>query len=202
MSEETVRDRVFVVGAGAHADAVSATLGGAGYAVTAFAPGAGEDELAEAAKAGDPLYALVLCVDEGVDNSAPWGPAWRARVGQSLREAFTSTRALARLIMKARRGRILYVVSGAGLNGATDNEALSVISGGVAGMARTVARELASRNVTVNTVAYGPASGDGTPLARAIDPEAVASACAYLLSDAAGSVTGQVLAIDGGWVMR
>jgi len=199
---ETARDRVFVVGAGAYADALTEPLARAGYEATGFAPGATEEQLTEAARAGDALYGLIFCVGDEQSGPEPWGPEWRARGAERVRDAFTCTRALARLIMKARRGRILYIVSGAGLNGAAGNEALSVGSGGVAGMARTVARELASRNVTVNTVAYGPASGEGTPLGKPLSPGAVASACLYLLSEQAETVTGQVLAVDGGWVMR
>lgn len=192
-------DRVFVVGSGAHAGACAGQLAADGFDVKTFAPDMPAEGLAAEAEAGVP-YGLVIALDEEFSAPEDFGSGWRGAVSKVLHDAYAQTRALARLIMRARRGRIVFVVSATGLSGEGDNSALAVASGAMAGMARSVARELAPRTVTVNTVAYG--SSDPAPLGRRPSPEEAASMVGYLLSDAGAPICGQVLSVDSGLVMR
>ncbi len=202
MSEEK-GGRVLLAGDGAYATAIASRLSADGYTVETFAAAVPAEELEAAGKAGADPYALVIVAPEGYPGTTEgWGAAWCAAIADVLRHAFAQTKALARQIMKARRGRIVYVVGACGLSGAGDETGWAVASGGIAGMARSVARELAGRSVTVNTVAYGAAGDAEAPLGRPTTVEEVAAACAYLLSAEAGAITGQVLTLDGGRVMR
>ncbi len=138
---------------------------------------------------------------------------WDAVLGVNLRGTFLFTRAAARPMMKARRGRIINVASVSGLMGNPGQANYSASKAGVIGLTRTVARELASRNVTVNAVAPGFIATDMTaklgeevlvkvrkeiPLGRLGDPQDVADAVLFLASPAASFITGHVLTVDGG----
>jgi 3-oxoacyl-[acyl-carrier protein] reductase len=138
---------------------------------------------------------------------------WDAVININLRGTFLFTRAAARPMMKARQGRIINVASVSGLMGNPGQANYSASKAGVIGLTRTVARELASRNVTVNAVAPGFIATDMTaklseevrqevvkqiPLGRMGDPQDVADAVLFLASDAASFITGHVLTIDGG----
>ena len=138
---------------------------------------------------------------------------WDAVIGVNLRGTFLFTRAAARPMMKARRGRIINVASVSGLMGNPGQANYSASKAGVIGLTRTIARELASRNVTVNAVAPGFIATDMTaklgeevlakvreeiPLGRLGDPQDVADAVLFLASPAASFITGHVLTIDGG----
>jgi 3-oxoacyl-[acyl-carrier protein] reductase len=116
-------------------------------------------------------------------------------------------------MMKQRRGRIVNIASVAGLMGNPGQTNYSASKAGVIGLTRTVARELAARNITVNAVAPGfittemtAAMGEDTleqvrkqvPLGRLGQPQDVADAVLFLVSDAAAFVTGHVLTVDGG----
>jgi NAD(P)-dependent dehydrogenase (short-subunit alcohol dehydrogenase family) len=203
MSEQTGAERVLLVGSGARAEAIEARLASDGYAVEAFASDVAAPDLEAAGKAGGDPYALVIVVPEAYPPSSEgWGAEWCLAVAEVVRQAFLQTKALSRQIMKARRGRIVYVAGSCALSGDTTNEGWAVASGGIAGMARSVARELAGRSVTVNTIACGAADDEAAPLGRPVSEEEVAHACSYLLSPAAGTVTGQVLTVDAGRVMR
>ncbi|MGQ9575761.1 MAG: 3-oxoacyl-[acyl-carrier-protein] reductase [Thermoguttaceae bacterium] len=131
----------------------------------------------------------------------------------NLRGTFLFTRAAARPMLKAHGGRIINIASVAGLMGNPGQANYSASKAGVIGLTRTVARELAGRNVTVNAVAPGFIATDmtaslgeqvleevkrRTPLGRLGDPQDVADAVLFLASDAASFITGQVLAVDGG----
>jgi NAD(P)-dependent dehydrogenase (short-subunit alcohol dehydrogenase family) len=201
MSEQPGGERVLLIGSGANAEAIAAKLTAEGYAVETFADEVDPAVLEAAAKASDP-YALVLVVPTEYPDGAGWGADWCSSVASVLRGTFLRTKAVVRPIMKARRGRIVYVVGTCGLAGCGGGDGWAVASGGVAGMARTVARELAGRSVTVNTIAVGAPDDSAAPLGRPVEAEEVAAACAYLLSPAANAVTGQVLAVDSGRVMR
>jgi 3-oxoacyl-[acyl-carrier protein] reductase len=138
---------------------------------------------------------------------------WDAVININLRGTFLFTRAAARPMMKARKGRIINIASVSGLMGNPGQVNYSASKAGVIGLTRTVSRELASRNVTVNAVAPGFIATDMTaalgeeiiqqvlkeiPLGRLGDPQDVADAVLFLASDAASFITGHVLTVDGG----
>ena len=138
---------------------------------------------------------------------------WDAVININLRGTFLFTRAAARPMMKARGGRIINIASVSGLMGNPGQANYSASKAGVIGLTRTVARELASRNITVNAVAPGFIATDMTaklgeeilqqvrkeiPLGRLGDPQDVADAVLFLASDAASFITGHVLTVDGG----
>jgi len=138
---------------------------------------------------------------------------WDAVISINLRGTFLFTRAASRPMIKARRGRIINIASVSGLMGNPGQANYSASKAGIIGLTRTVARELASRNVTVNAVAPGFIATEMTaalgeevlqkvreqiPLGRLGDPQDVADAVLFLASDAAGFITGHVLTVDGG----
>ena len=138
---------------------------------------------------------------------------WDAVIQVNLRGTFLFARAAARPMLKAHSGRIINIASVAGLMGNPGQANYSASKAGVIGLTRTIARELASRNVTVNAVAPGfiateMTAGLGeevlgevkkqTPLARLGEPGDIADAVLFLASDAASFITGHVLTVDGG----
>jgi 3-oxoacyl-[acyl-carrier protein] reductase len=138
---------------------------------------------------------------------------WDAVLNINLKGTFLFSRAAARPMMKSRQGRIINIASVSGLMGNPGQANYSASKAGVIGLTRTISRELASRNITVNAVAPGFIATDMTsalgeeilqeirkeiPLGRLGDPQDVADAVLYLASEAASFITGLVLTVDGG----
>ncbi len=142
--------------------------------------------------------------------------AWREVLETNLFGAFYAIKAVTRPMLKARSGRIISITSVSGQAGQMGQANYSSAKAGLIGLTKATARELASRGITANAVAPGfvlteltqdlPENllkqlVDATPLGRFGTTEEVANAVAFLASDEAAYITGQVLAVDGGLVM-
>ena len=139
---------------------------------------------------------------------------WQAVINLNLTGVFLCTQAVSKIMLKQRQGRIINIASVAGQMGNPGQANYSAAKAGVIGFTKTMAKELASRNVTVNAVAPGFIATEMTeeldaedilkyiPLARYGQPEEVAGMVRFLAGDpAAAYITGQVFNVDGGMVM-
>jgi len=141
---------------------------------------------------------------------------WDRVLDINLKGTFLCTRAVAKAMLKARRGRIVSIASIVGLIGNAGQANYAASKAGIVGLTKAVAKELASRGVTCNAVAPGFIKTEMTerlpeevkarllsqiPMASLGEPSDVAEGCLFLVSDAARYITGHVLVVDGGLAM-
>jgi len=142
---------------------------------------------------------------------------WDVVLNTNLKSAWNMSKAAGRVMMRQRFGRIVNITSVSGLAGQAGQSNYSASKAGLIGLTKALAKELGPRNITVNAVAPGFVPTDltadlpaelkeamlkMTPLGRFGTPEDVANAVAFLVSDEAAYITGQVLSVDGGLVMQ
>ncbi|MEK4485145.1 3-oxoacyl-[acyl-carrier-protein] reductase [Psychrobacillus sp. FSL H8-0484] len=141
---------------------------------------------------------------------------WDDVLNTNLKGVFLCTKAVTRQMMKQRQGRIINITSIVGVSGNPGQANYVAAKAGVIGLTKSTALELASRNITVNSVAPGFITTDMTdalpeevknqmlsqiPLAKFGNPEDIAKAVAFLASDDANYITGQTLHVNGGMYM-
>jgi len=141
---------------------------------------------------------------------------WDAVMNTNLKGVFMCTKAVSRVMMKQRSGKIVNMTSVVGLTGNAGQSNYAAAKAGVIGFTKSMAKELASRSITVNAIAPGFINTDMTaelpeevkaeyitkiPAGRLGSPEDVAAAVVFLVSDSATYITGQTLNVDGGMVM-
>ena len=141
---------------------------------------------------------------------------WDAVLNTNLKSVYNCSKAAVKYMMKARAGRIVSISSVVGLMGNAGQANYAAAKAGIIGFTMALAKEVASRGITVNSVAPGFVNTDMTkvlpekvveslkaaiPLAKLGEPEDIAKAVAFLVSDDAAYITGQTLHVDGGMVM-
>ena len=134
-------------------------------------------------------------------------------VDANLTAAYRVAKRAAQGMLKARRGRIIFVSSVVGLSGSAGQANYSASKSGLIGLARSIARELGSRSITANVVAPGPVETDmlaaisedrrealtaAVPLGRLASPDEIAGTIAFLASSDAAFITGAIIPVDGG----
>ncbi|MDP6629182.1 MAG: 3-oxoacyl-[acyl-carrier-protein] reductase [Candidatus Marinimicrobia bacterium] len=141
---------------------------------------------------------------------------WQTVIDINLKGAFNGIKAVTRVMMKQRAGRIINITSVVGLTGNPGQANYAASKAGLIGLSKATAKELASRGITVNSIAPGYIATDMTdamtdqaketlnsqiPLGRIGSPDDIAAAALFLASDEAGYITGQTITVDGGMVM-
>lgn len=141
---------------------------------------------------------------------------WDAVINTNLRGAFLTSQAVIRSMMKERKGSIIHMSSIVGITGNPGQSAYCAAKAGLIGLTKSMAKELASRNIRVNAIAPGYIETDMTevltpeqkegilksiPLGRVGKPEEIASAVVFLASSLSNYITGQVIPVDGGMGM-
>ncbi len=141
---------------------------------------------------------------------------WDAVLNVNLKGAFNCSKAVSRLMIKQRSGKIINIASIIGIIGNPGQSNYSASKAGIIALTKTMAKELASRNITVNAVAPGFIQTEMTaklpeevkekmlgaiPLGKLGSPEDVAGVCLFLASEDSNYITGQTIIVDGGMVM-
>ncbi len=205
-------------GAARISDALSAFPGCRGANLNVNDAAAGEALIDDIVKSQGGLHVLVNNAGITRDTLAMRmkDDDWDAVLDTNLKAVFRMSRAAIRPMMKQRYGRIISITSVVGASGNPGQANYAAAKAGVAGMTRALARELGSRNITVNCVAPGFIATDMTaalpeaqhqalmvqiPLGKLGTPEDIAHAVSYLASPLAGYVTGQELHVNGGMHM-
>ena len=178
--------------------------------------------LEEIVAALGPVDALIN--NAGWDRLAPFletdEDLWDRIIDINLRGPIRVTKAVLPSMVERQRGRIVNISSDAGRVGSTGEAVYSACKAGIIGFGKTIAREMARHNITVNAICPGPTAtplleamvGEGNekliesltrgiPLRRLGEPEDIAGAVAFLVSDDAGFITGQTLSVSGGLTM-
>lgn len=199
-------------------DDVLSPLGGAGQVLNVNDAAASEALIDALVKAHGGLHVLVNNAGITRDTLAMRmkDDDWSAVIDTNLSAVFRLSRAVMRPMMKQRFGRIINITSVVGASGNPGQANYAAAKAGVAGMTRALARELGSRNITVNCVAPGFIDTDMTrglsaeqqsallsqiPLGRLGQPNDIAEAVAFLASPAASYITGTELHVNGGMFM-
>jgi 3-oxoacyl-[acyl-carrier protein] reductase len=214
--------RVIVIGRdGERASAEAATLPGGGhvgFGCNVADPAQATDTVRAAEETVGPISILVNNAGITRDNILLRlkDEDWDEVMAVNLKGAFNMTRALTRGMMKLRDGVILNITSVVGISGNAGQSNYAASKAGLIGFTRSVARELASRNVRCNAIAPGYIETDMTgaldekqtqalkeriPLGRLGTPEDVAALVRFLAGPSAGYITGQVFTVDGGMVI-
>jgi 3-oxoacyl-[acyl-carrier protein] reductase len=195
-----------------------AGLAGLGRRLQVTEPGACEALVDELVKTYGSLDILVNNAGITRDNLAMRmkDEEWEAVIETNLTAVFRLSRAVLRPMMKARWGRIINITSVVGVSGNPGQANYAAAKAGVAGMARALAREVASRGITVNSIAPGFIDTDMTkalsaeqiaaltatiPAQRLGNVDDIASSAVFLASEGAGYITGITLNVNGGMVM-
>jgi 3-oxoacyl-[acyl-carrier protein] reductase len=196
-----------------------APLGGHGIALNVTDAAAVDAALDAILKAHGGLHVLVNNAGITRDNLSMRmkDEEWDAVIDTNLKAVFRLSRGVMRPMMKQRYGRIINITSVVGASGNPGQANYAAAKAGVAGMTRALARELGSRNITVNCVAPGFIDTDMTkalsdeqhtalkaqiPLGRLGQPEDIAAAVAFLASAQAGYISGVELHVNGGMFMN
>jgi 3-oxoacyl-[acyl-carrier protein] reductase len=197
-------------------DAALAPQGGAGLCLNVTDAAAVDAAVESLVKARGGLHVLVNITRDQLAMRMK-DEDWDAVIDTNLKAVFRLSRAVMRPMMKQRFGRIINITSVVGASGNPGQANYAAAKAGVAGMTRSLARELGSRNITVNCIAPGFIGTDMTeslpeaqraallqqiPLGRLGTPEEIAHAVAFLASPLAGYITGTELHVNGGMFMN
>jgi 3-oxoacyl-[acyl-carrier protein] reductase len=178
---------------------------------------AGGDRVTVTSRSGEPVDGLATVANAGIARDQLLAlmseDAFASVIDTNLTGAYRVAKRAVRPMMRGRHGRLIFISSVVGLLGSAGQANYAASKAGLVGLARSLARELGSRNITANVVAPGFVDTDMTaslpeerkaailasvPLGRLASAAEVASVVAFLASDEAGYITGAIIPVDGG----